>query len=190
MISSQNGKIILINGASSAGKSTLAAAVHKQLNVPFIRFTFDQFIDSNAFPSAQIRAGAFSWQEMRPAIFDGYHRCWPALAGAGNNLLIDHIIEQKSWIVDLTQMLNDFDVFCVALHCSIEELERREIARGDRGKGDARRDLEVVHKYTSYDLELNSEDALDDNVQTLIKAWTERARPSAFEQMVAEFSSQ
>ena len=134
-----NGKIILINGASSAGKSTLATAVHNKLDVPFIRFSFDLFIDSTAFPSAQIKAGAFSWREMRPAVFDGFHRCWPALAGAGNNLIIDHIIEQKSWIVDLTHLLAEFDVFCVALHCSLEELERREVARGDRGIGDAQK---------------------------------------------------
>lgn len=186
---SKKGKIILINGASSAGKSTLATAVHKQLGIPFIRFSFDLFIDGDVFPSEQLHEGRFSWPEMRPNIFKGYHRCWPALAGAGNNLLIDHIIEQKSWIIDLTQLLSRFDVFCVALHCSIEELERREIARGDRGKGDAKRDLDVVHNYTSYDLELNSEKPLDDNVQALIKAWAKRTRPSAFEQMAAEFGS-
>ena len=189
MNNDQSGKIILINGASSAGKSTLASAVHKKLDVPFLHFSFDLFIDSDVFPSEQIQSGKFLWREMRPTVFEGYHRCWPALAGAGNNLIIDHIIEQKSWIVGLTQLLKGFDVFCVALHCSIEELERREIARGDRGQGDARRDLEVVHKFMRYDLELNSENALEENVHTLIEAWHYRSEPSAFEIMGNEFSS-
>lgn len=187
MDEAQKGKIILINGASSAGKSTLALAVHKQLPIPFIRFSFDLFIDSNVFPSEQIKAGAFSWHEIRPAVFDGFHRCWPALAGAGNNLIIDHIIEQESWIADLTRLLAGFDVFAVGLHCSLEELERREIARGDRGKGDARKDLEIVHKYTQYDLELNSEDDLEHNVQTLIYSWAQRTSPNAFQTMALEY---
>lgn len=181
--SNKKGSIILINGASSAGKSTLASAVHKTLDIPFIRFSFDLFIDSNVFPSEQIKAGIFSWQEMRPAVFEGFHRCWLAMAGAGNNLIIDHIIEQESWVIDLIHLLKDIDVYAVGLHCSLEELERREIARGDRGRGDARKDLEVVHQYMHYDLELNSEDSLESNVQTLIDAWRRRSQPGAFEKM-------
>ena len=50
-----------------------------------------------------------------------------------------------------------------------------------------KKDLEIVHKHMRYDLELNSEDPLDHNVHTLIKAWKERARPSAFEKMAAEY---
>ena len=183
MTETQKGKIILINGASSAGKSTLATAVHQRLPVPFLRFSFDLFIDGNSFPSDQIKSGEFSWKKMRPAVFSGYHRCWPALVSAGNNLIIDHIIEEESWVSDLIKLLAGYDVFLVGLHCSLEELERREIARGDRGKGDARRDLEVVHKYVTYDFELDAEDDLENNAQALIEAWQTRKSPSAFDQL-------
>ncbi|MFK7804537.1 MAG: chloramphenicol phosphotransferase CPT family protein [Anaerolineae bacterium] len=179
----QKGKIIVINGASSAGKSTLATAVHQRLPVPFLRFSFDLFIDSDALPREQIQTGGVDWAEMRPRVFRGYHRCWPALAGAGNNLLIDHIIEEESWVADLTQLLAGYDVFMVGLHCSLEELERREIARGDRGKGDARRDLEVVHKYVTYDFKLDAQDDLESNAEALIEAWQTRKSPSAFDQL-------
>ena len=175
----QQGKIILINGASSAGKSTLAAAVRDQLPEPFLRFSFDLFIDSYALPKVE----KSEWQRIRPTVFAGYHRCWPALAGAGNNLVIDHIIEEQEWRDDLLDLLTGFDVFCVGLHCSLEELERRELARGDRGAGDARRDFESVHKFMIYDLELNSEEALENNVRLLVNAWQKRARPSAFDKM-------
>ena len=175
----QQGKIILINGASSAGKSTLAAAVRDQLPETFLRFSFDLFIDSYALPKVE----KSEWQRIRPAVFAGYHRCWPALAGAGNNLVIDHIIEEQEWRDDLLDLLTGFDVFCVGLHCSLEELERRELARGDRGAGDARRDFESVHKFMIYDLELNSEEALENNVRLLVNAWQKRARPSAFDKM-------
>ncbi len=177
----QKGKIILINGASSAGKSTLAAAVRDQLPEPFLRFSFDLFIDSYALPKVEKSA----WRKIRPAVFAGYHRCWPALASAGNNLVIDHILEEKGWLHDLLNLLDGYDVFCVGLHCSLEELERREIARGDRGAGDARKDLEVVHKHIMYDLELNSEELLEQNVRGLVEAWQKRATLSAFDKMAA-----
>jgi hypothetical protein len=43
-----------------------------------------------------------------------------------------------------------------------------------------------VHSITSYDLELNSENALEDNVKLLIEAWKTRNRPSALDKMIQE----
>ncbi len=172
----EKGKVILINGASSAGKSTLAAAVRDQLPEPFLRFSFDLFIDSYALPKLE----QDDWRKIRPAVFAGYHRCWPALASAGNNLLIDHIIEQKAWHTELQALLTGYDLFFVGLHCALPELERREKARGDRGIGDAKKDLSFVHQFAQYDFELQSEDGLETNVEALLKAWQNRQSPSAF----------
>ena len=180
------GKIIIINGPSSSGKTTLALALQKQLDLPFIRFSFDLFLDHNAFPSEQIKNGKFSWDLMRPSVFRGIQQCLPALATAGNNILFDHIIETKAWLNDLISLISDLDVFFVGLHCSLPELERREIQRGNRRAGEARQDFQTVHSITSYDLELNSEGPLDANVARLIQGWKERKRPSALDKMMEE----
>lgn len=184
------GKIIVINGPSSSGKTTLALALQKQLDVPFIRFSFDLFIDHKAFPSEQIRNGTFSWEAMRPSVFKGLHQCLPALATAGNNIIFDHIIETKPWLYELVSLIAELDVFFVGLHCSLPELERRETQRGDRRKGEARMDFETVHSVTSYDLELDSENPLEQNVNLLIEAWKERKRPSALDKMIQERDAQ
>lgn len=105
------GKIIIINGPSSAGKSTLAHTLQASFDIPFINFSFDLFLDSHALPREGMRSGKFDWLEMRPSVFSGVHRCIPALAGAGNNLIVDHIIEQQSWLDELVQLLTGFDVF-------------------------------------------------------------------------------
>jgi chloramphenicol 3-O phosphotransferase len=180
---SDQGKIILINGPSSSGKTTLALALQKRLSVPFIRFSFDLFIENKILPREQIDRGAFSWPAMRPAVFDGLHRCIPALASAGNNVIFDHIIETEGWLHDLVRYLADFDVFFVGLHCSIEELERREIQRGDRRIGEARADSQFVHNFSTYDLELNSEKPAEENASELIRNWEKRTHPSAFNKM-------
>ena len=107
------------------------------------------------------------------------------MASAGNHLVVDILIEKEEWVVDYLTLLAGYDVFFVGLHCSIEELERRERARGDRPVGDARRDLDIVHRWTTYDLELDSEEPLEENVAALLQAWRKRQRPSAFAQMRA-----
>ena len=184
------GKIIIINGPSSSGKTTLALALQKQLDVPFIRFSFDLFLDHKAFPMEGIRNGTFSWEAMRPSVFRGLHQCLPALATAGNNILFDHIIETRAWLHHLISLVSELDVFFVGLHCSLPELERREIERGNRRTGEARQDFESVHSITSYDLELDSENLLADNVARLIEAWKGRKRPSALDRMIEEMKAE
>jgi chloramphenicol 3-O-phosphotransferase len=72
------------------------------------------------------------------------------------------------WLYDLISLISELDIFFVGVYCSLPELERRELQRGNRRKGEARMDFETVHSITSYDLELNSENVLDDNVTVLI----------------------
>jgi chloramphenicol 3-O phosphotransferase len=184
------GKLIIINGPSSSGKTTLALALQKQLDIPFIRFSFDLFIDHKAFPSEQIKNGKFSWEQMRPSVFRGLHQCLPALTTAGNNIIFDHIIETKVWLYELISLISDLDVFFVGVHCSLPELERREIQRGDRRRGEARQDFETVHSLPTYDLVIDSEHPLEDNVTLLIQAWKERKRPSALDKMIEEMNIQ
>ena len=179
------GKIILINGASSAGKSTLARLLQQKLHEPFLHWSFDHLRESNALPMARIRNGELDWALMRPAVFDGFHRCLPAFARAGNNLIVDHIIEQGQWMAGLVELLAPFDVFFVGVHCPLPELERRERHRGDRRIGDARTDFHSMHRRTEYDLHIDATQPTEDNVARLIAAWQSRSRPTVFERMAA-----
>ena len=176
------GKIILLNGPSSAGKSTLCQAIQGQVNEPFLQFSLDFFLfNSPVLPKQQLKNEAFNWAEMRPRVFEGFFNCLPALAVAGNNLVLDYIIEtQSQWDV-LRQRLEGFDVFLVGVHCPLPELERREQLRGDRRVGDARRDLETVHSFTKYDLEIDSSQPAEENATQIIAAWKSRTRPSALD---------
>ena len=179
------GRIILVNGASSSGKSTLCRALQEKLEYPFWHFSIDHLRDAKVLPEKRINTGDFSWSAMRPAFFEGFHRCLPALALSGNNLLVEHIVETREWMSRLLNYLEPFDVYFVGLHCAVAELERREHERGNRRRGEARRDFEVVHTFGTYDLELDSMQDLEDNVNTCVTAWYSRQHPSAFESMLA-----
>jgi chloramphenicol 3-O-phosphotransferase len=55
-------KIILLNGASSAGKSTLAQALQDQIEFPFLQFSLDfMMFNSKVLPKRRDSSGAFAW---------------------------------------------------------------------------------------------------------------------------------
>ena len=133
----------------------------------------------------RIDNGDFPWSGMRAAFFEGFHRCLPALAQAGNNLLVEHIVETRTWMSRLVQLLEPFDVFFVGLHCPLAELEKRELHRRDRRAGEARHDHGVVHTFGTYDIEIDSTECIEDNVAAVLLAWRSRRRPSAFDRILA-----
>lgn len=178
------GKIILLNGASSAGKSTLARAIRAQAEVPFWHISSDQFVESDMLAGRKAEGGPFAWTVQRPMFFQAFHRCLPAIASTGNNIVIDHVIEFDTWLRELVVLLAAYDVFFVGVRCPLAELERRERERGDRMLGEAHDHDLVVHTFGPYDLEIDSPAATpEDHAAHILAAWQARATPSAFQRM-------
>lgn len=174
------GRIILLNGASSSGKSSLARLIQARIDTPFWHISIDHLRDSGVLPTTRIRSGEFDWRMMREAFFLGFERSLLAYVEAGNDLVVEHIMESEEWLLRLTDTLAGHDVFFVGVHCALEELERRERERGDRPIGDARRDFHRIHSYCLYDFEV---DALQDrqaNADAIIAAWQARSNSAAF----------
>jgi chloramphenicol 3-O phosphotransferase len=172
------GQIILLNGASSAGKTTLCRALRDSLpNTPagpFLHFSLDFFMfDADVLPRTP-QGRVRDWGRIRPQVFDGFYRCLPALLDAGNNLVVDLILEDAAQRDRLRALLAPHAVYLVGLRCPVEELERREAARGDRRPGDARRDAQTVHTFSAYDLEIDCRDPLAHNVEQVLRGWAAR----------------
>lgn len=89
-MASKLGRIILLNGTSSSGKSTLAQALRPELEPQFHFYASDQLADEGFRPlDTEVR---FAWRET---FFDGFHRSIPAFASVGLNLLVEHTVEEK-----------------------------------------------------------------------------------------------
>ena len=115
---------------------------------------------------------------MRIRFFDGFHRCIPAMAAAGNNLVVDHIIEYREWRAQLRQLLEGLDVYLVGVHCDLDELDRREQVRGDRRIGEGRTHVEAdgIHGFGAYDLEIDTTFGVSSSLaERLAEAWMGRA---------------
>ncbi|GGR32123.1 hypothetical protein GCM10008957_48430 [Deinococcus ruber] len=61
MTNHRPGRIILLNGASSAGKSTLCRAIQAQIDEPFLQYSLDFFMFGHeVLPRRQHEDGAFA----------------------------------------------------------------------------------------------------------------------------------
>ena len=177
------GKVILLHGASSSGKSSIARAVQATIELPFWHISIDHLREARVLPLDRIRRGDFKWADLREAFFDGFDHSLAAYAGSGNNLIVEHIFETRAWLERAVRVLVGYDVFFVGVRCPLEELQRRELARGDRPIGDARRDFETIHQHCIYDAELDATMPPEENAEQLIARWQARGRPSGFERL-------
>ena len=182
-MTSTPGHVILLNGASSAGKSTLAQALQRRLPLPFWHYSIDHLKAVRILPQARIDSGEFPWAAQREQFFEGFHNSIRAFAIAGNHLIVEHIVETQVWMDRLLKLLEGVDVFFVGLHCPLEELERRELRRGDRRIGEARADFEVTHGFGRYDYECSMTDEPDAIAACVADAWARRSGRSAFHAM-------
>ena len=168
------GKIILLHGATSSGKSTIAKLLQSKIDEPFWHISIDHLRDAGVLPLQRFAQGEFKWGEHREVFFKGFHLSLRAYAESGNNLIVEHIIENQEWKSFLSEILKDTDLFFVGVHCPVEELERREKERGDRPLGTARKDFETIHTFNKYDLEIDGTQSPEENVALIISSWEQR----------------
>jgi chloramphenicol 3-O phosphotransferase len=143
--------IIFLNGTSSAGKSTISKELQAVMNIPLWHFASDQLVEAGMLPKRENDGGPFDWRFDRPKFFDAFHACIRSIADAGNNIIVDHVIESQKWFEYLASSLIKHDVFFVGIHCPMEVFRKREEKRGDRYIGEAEYHLRHVHSYGKYD---------------------------------------
>ncbi|SRR6266542_4688389 len=198
-----SGNIILINGTSSAGKSTIAQALQSIIDDPFYLTGIDHFLHSLPQKLIVISDGinprpADTWLatfenekikhvEIGPRgyqLLTGMYSSIASLAKSGINSIVDDVIYDPHVFEMALNTLPAENVFFVGIQCSIEVAEQREILRGDRTLGGARFFGERVHVYGKYDLEVNSALSAPEECALQIKfGFENRSMPTAFQQL-------
>ncbi len=136
------GRVILLNGASSSGKSSIGRALQGLLAGPWFFFPIDSLGAMRATHHTRALNDVGLDAILRRTRL-GYHRAVAALASVGNDVIMDYPLSEPWRLADLLDVLDGCDVTLVDVHCSSDELTRRERARGDRPVGLARAQSQV-----------------------------------------------
>ncbi|GLS02997.1 hypothetical protein GCM10007860_01400 [Chitiniphilus shinanonensis] len=152
-------QVIVLNGTSSSGKSSLARALQECLPEQYLNFSIDSVL--YALPPSDLARMQRGEPISRPgydwdALVRAYHYALPSLLQAGVKLIVDNAWCEPGEIRELLTELAGYSVALVGVHCDPALLAQREARRGDRAAGLAAWELPRVHAWMSYDLEVDT----------------------------------
>jgi chloramphenicol 3-O phosphotransferase len=156
--------VIVLNGGSSSGKSGIVRCLQAVLPDPWLAVGDDMLIEAMPASMHASEAGVEFAADGRVSVGPEFRRleaAWmdgvAAIARAGARVILDAIFlgrtaSQQRW----QKALAGLDVLWVAVRCDSAVAAGRELARGDRVRGMAVSQAEVVHQGVIYDLEVDT----------------------------------
>jgi chloramphenicol 3-O phosphotransferase len=182
--------IIILNGASSSGKTSLLKAIQDTFEEPFVDLGIDKFIF--AMPKRYLdrplwddvlgladRAGATGH-----LLFSAMHHAILAASRQGINVVADHVLVEPCWLEECARLFQYESAWLVGVRCPLEILEEREKNRRNRTLGQARLQYEKVHQPGIYDLEVDTSRLSPSECALKIKKMvTAGQSPTAFRQI-------
>ena len=154
--------IILLNGTSSSGKTTLVRAWQQAMATPYLDAGLDRFLWM--LPGRYLKQPlwddvlglATEAGETGHRLVHGMHRAIAALLRAGNYVVADHVLVEPEWVTDCANVLADLPAWLIGVRCPLPVLVERERSRGDRTLGQAAAQHERVHAHGVYDFEVDT----------------------------------
>lgn len=203
------GRIIYLNGTSSAGKTTLAQALQRRLPAPYLHASLDRF--TPMFPAQYVavipfgqpvpplaREGMLLRHELRDGrlilenplgpvarrFLTGFRHSIRALASTGNNVIVDDVLQEPELRAECVAILAGLPLLFVGVHCPMAIAAQRERERGDRLLGLAAWQAERVHRGALYDVEVDTS-LLDPDecAERIVACIANPPTPTAFERM-------
>jgi chloramphenicol 3-O phosphotransferase len=173
------GRIVLLNGVSSAGKTTLATAFRDQRSAVgelWVLIGIDDVLSKLPLEWVDLGLttgpGPFAAEGMSFATGPGgptvrvgptcrrllelYHRTVATAARLGLDVIVDDVVVDDGLLRDWLEVLAGLDPVWVAVRCSREIAEQRERARGDRPIGMAGAQHATVHRDVPYAFEIDT----------------------------------
>jgi chloramphenicol 3-O phosphotransferase len=154
--------VIVLNGGSSAGKSSLAAELKERLDGRWLSLGIDDLIKALSYGPLDTSAGGTMTflpggaieveAEFQPTQV-GWYAGLAAIARAGIGVIVDEVFLNGGNSQDeLRKALVGLEVAWVGVRCDADVAEARERERGDRWLGLARDQAIRVHAGTAYDV--------------------------------------
>ncbi len=145
-------QIILLNGSSSSGKSTLAKALQTLImdkrNERYEIVSIDEFLKMTT-EDVIYEDDVF---EISGALCE---KVLQLLVGS-QGVIIDHVITSERIFNQLTEMLSQQYLWLVHVTCPLEVLQKRELERKDRCLGSAEASYTYLFPKEGYDLTVDT----------------------------------
>lgn len=147
-------EVILLNGPSSAGKSSIARALRQRLSdagCSTAVISLDDYLQMS--PKEPI------WEDDVFAIMPGMCKRISEALRDGKPVIVDHVITSPRIWRALRDAAAGFRMKSFLVSCDVETLRRREAERGDRCVGSAEASLQYLYPKSGYDLCIDSGEA-------------------------------
>lgn len=212
-VNMKKGIIIIFNGPSSAGKTTVQKKLQSISKEFFLRIGIDSFFDAliaepdltqfqkegilkQYTPNGELIRSVIMTRDIDGnqivplkigsagiRIIHGMHNALAAYADAGNNIIVDYILYDPEWILDLKQVLNNYTVYLVGFKGPLSVIEEREKKRATSPVGHARSHYNTVHQGMKYDLIVDIEQSPDVIADTINQYIIQNKNPSALKSL-------
>lgn len=183
------GTIIVLNGTSSSGKTTLVKALQAALPEPFLDAGLDRFIWMmprrylNRPLWDDVLGLATQAGQTGHQLISSMHQAIAAISRSGSHVIADHVLVEPDWVQECAELFSDLPAYLIGVRCPLGVLIQREQERQDRTLGQAAAQFNLVHRHELYDLEVDtSVDVPEVCVQKVISLLAEK-RPLAFQQI-------
>ena len=145
------GRVILLNGTSSSGKTSLAKALQTLVSTPEEPF---YHVEGDVLRAMHPAHTPLKTAAM-PRLLSAIPASLAVLAAHGNSLIIDDTFGEAQ-LLNYAKAFAPVNALFVGVRCPLAVLEAREIARGDRKPGTAKELDTYCHKHGLYDLEVDT----------------------------------
>ncbi len=183
-LSEVNVKVIVLNGGSSSGKSSIATCLQQQLEETWLTLGVDDLIRALSHGPMDTTAGGsihFA-SDGSIGVGDAFHQAeaaWyqgvAAIARAGAAVIADEVfLDGGKSQSRLAAALRGLTVVWVGVRCDPEVAETRGIQRGDRIRGQARDQALRVHQGVRYDLVVDTTKTAPSRCAGTIAEWLTR----------------
>lgn len=145
--------LVVLNGTSSSGKTTVARAFQDVAPSVFLNFSIDSIL--SALPPSvweRIVAGLPVPDLRLASLVRAFYACTGQFLGMGHDLVIDHAATARYHAESLLAACEGHETLIVGIDCPISVARAREAARGDRPRGLAEQQVATIHSWLEYDL--------------------------------------
>ena len=149
------GRIIFLNGVTSAGKTSIVEALQERDDIFFYVVANDLF--QEMIGDKYLRENY--WKYLSEVIIMMYHAA-KLYSDMGKNILIDGILVEREEITPhylrLLEILKNNPLDLVEVYCPLDVCRKRNIVRGDRYENQSYEQHELMAKNIEYTLRVDT----------------------------------